>query len=93
MEYWVEFPVLYNRSYIVYDLYAIPKFLIYPPPPCFPLETMTVFYVYESIFVLYIHSFVWLFYIPHVRDIIWYLSFSDFTLYDNLSAVLCLVTQ
>ena len=76
----------------MYDLYAIPKFLIYPPPPCFPLVTMTVFYVCESIYVLYIHSSIWLFYIPHVSDII-YLSFHDFTLYDNLSAVLCLVTQ
>ena len=50
-----------------------------------PLGNQTfVLWVYDSISLLEISLFVSFFKIPHVSDIIWYLSFSDFIYYDNL---------
>ena len=61
-------------------VYINPKLLIYPSPfpSPFPFGNHKfVFYFCESISDLYVSSFVsFFFYIPHISDIIWYLSFS-----------------
>ena len=82
-EYWVEFPGLYSRSFVViYFVYSSvcmsgPNSQFVTAPPPFPFGNPTfVFYVYESVSFLYISSFVF-FKIPHISDIMWYLSLSD----------------
>ena len=54
------------------------ELLIYPhPAPTFSFGSRKfVFYVFESVSVSQISSFVSFFKTPHISDIIWYLSFS-----------------
>ena len=67
-KYWVDFPVLYSRTfqawltifnYFIYNsvYLLIPNSQFIPPPPTFPLVTKFVLYVCESAF-LWINSFV-----------------------------------
>ena len=74
--------------YIQQCAYVNPKLLIYPlPRPAIsPLVTINLCSVSESLSVLEISSLVSCFQIPHISDIIQYLSFSVtyFTSYDNL---------
>ena len=78
-------------------VYVIPKLLI-DHFPSFPFGNHKfVSYVCGSISVLYTHSFVSFFsLIPHISNIIWYLSFSvlaHFAQYDNLQVYLCFPLQ
>ena len=49
-----------------------------------PGNHKVIFYIHDPMSVLYTSSFVRFFQILHRSDIIWYLSFSDFSLYDDL---------
>ena len=80
-EHSVESPMLYSRSLLVFYFIYIsvsvdPNLPICPSPNSFPPgNSKLVFYIYNSISVLEIRLFVPLFKIPHIHDIIWYLSF------------------
>ena len=66
---------------------SIPISQFIPPiPTIFPSNFTFVFYICDSISVLYLSSFVPYFKILHLSDVIQYFSFSMtyFTQYDNL---------
>ena len=60
-------------------MYVCPNLPFQPTPHSLPLVNLSLFfYICDSISVLQIDSSVLFFLIPHISDIIWYLSLSDF---------------
>ena len=80
-EYWVEFPVLYSRPLLVtYFTYSSVSVSIpisqFIPSPFSPVNHNFVFFICESFSSVNKFTCTFFFQIPHVSDIIWYLSFS-----------------
>ena len=63
---------------VIYTLFLVNPFAFFHPvpPPPFPLTPVTLLHVSMPLFLLY-PSVYFVHQIPHMSEIIWYLSFSD----------------